>query len=182
MLKLGYGILLAFFGSILVHIAVVFLVPRLSEPRVVTQLQLITQDADPAMFSGADGKNNLRGMDPFFRFRVCFFDLDDGVFQLSSNDSVPFFSASLLSQNGELLFSITDRQSVNNSLSLEVRQVGEQQRLSFSSSENTEAARAVPVYLPVSVGYAVIRAFVPDPSFEGVVSKFLKSIECQAGN
>jgi uncharacterized membrane protein len=181
MVKLVYSVLLALCGAVLVHIAIIFLIPRLSEPRIIAQLQALNQQRDPQVFSGDDVSTGVTGLDPFFHYRVCFYDLEDGPFQLASTGDVPFFSAALMAENGDVLFSITDRQTINRILNIEVRALSEQQRLSQNQAESTAVTGAVPVFVPDSTGYAIIRAFVPDKSWNEIADNFLNEIICQSG-
>ena len=181
MFKLGYALLLAFCGAALVHIGIIFLIPRLSETKMLTQLETLAQTRDPLIFSGAEAPQALLGLDPFFRYRVCFFDLEEGAFQLTSSGEVSFFSASLLSENGDVLFSITDRQTINRTLNIEVRPTAEQQRLSQSQDDTSAVAGTVPVFVQKSRGFAVVRAFVPDKSWDIIADDFLKNVVCQTG-
>jgi hypothetical protein len=41
MFKLGYAILLAVCGAVLVHIGIIFLIPRLSDTKMLTQLETL---------------------------------------------------------------------------------------------------------------------------------------------
>jgi uncharacterized membrane protein len=80
-----------------------------------------------------------------------------------------------------VLFSITDRQTINRTLNIEVRAASEQQRLSQNLADNTAASGTVPVFVPVPKGYAIIRAFIPDKSWDDIVDNFLNEIVCQSG-
>jgi uncharacterized membrane protein len=182
MIKLVYGIFLTVCATILVHIAIIFLIPRLIEPQIVSRLQTMNQTREPLVFSGRDKEPGVSGLDPFFKYRVCFYDLDEGPFQLVSSGDVPFFSASLVAENGDVLFSITDRQTINRVLNIEVRPTAEQQRLSQNINDNTDFADAVPVFVPNLKGYAVVRAFVPDKSWNEIADNFLSEIICQSGS
>jgi uncharacterized membrane protein len=179
MFKLGYAVLLAVCGAVLVHIAIIFLIPRLGDTKMLTQLETLAQTRDPLIFSGAEAPQALPGLNPFFRYRVCFYDLEEGTFQLMSTGDVPFFSASLLSRNGDVLFSITDRQTINRTLNIEVRPSAEQQRLSQTPEETSAVSGTVPVYVQQSRGLVVVRAFVPDKSWDDIANEFLKNVICQ---
>jgi uncharacterized membrane protein len=182
MLRLAYGIVLAVCGAVLVHIAIIFLIPRIVEPQVVSQLLALNQTREPLVFTGGEVETGVSGLDPFFRYRVCFYDLADGPFQVASAGDVPFFSASLLAENGDVLFSITDRQTINRVLNIEVRPAAEQQQLSQRSIDNSLVAGAVPVFVPYAKGNAIVRVFVPDKSWNDVADNFLKAIICQSGD
>ena len=181
MFKIGYGLLLAFCGAILVHIGIVFLIPRLNDTKILTQLESLAQTREPLIFSGAESPPALTGLDPFFRYRVCFFDLEEGAFLLNSAGDVPFFSTSLLSLTGEVLFSITDRQTINRTLNIEVRPAAEQQRLSNAQDDTSVVSGTVPVFMQQSRGLAIVRVFVPDESWEEIANRFLKNLVCQSG-
>lgn len=182
MIKLVYGMLLTISAAVLVHIAIIFLIPRVIEPQVVSQLQTFNQTGEPLVFTGSNKELGVSGLDPFFQYRVCFYDLNDGPFLLVSSGDVPFFSASLMAENGDVLFSITDRQTISRVLNIEVRLAAEQQRLSQNLDEGAAGAGAVPVFVPNTKGYAVIRAFVPDKSWNGIADNFLNEIICQSGD
>jgi uncharacterized membrane protein len=179
MIKVLYGVLLAFFGAILVHIAIIFLIPRLDAPSLAQQLQTLNQARDPLIISGNAGELALSGIDPFFRYRICFYDLEEGPFQLFAIGDVPFFSAALLAENGDVMFSITDRQTINRTLNLEVRPQSDRQLLSQPSNENTSTTSAFPVFVSSSKGYAIVRAFMPDKSWTQITDKFLNNVVCQ---
>jgi uncharacterized membrane protein len=181
MFKLGYAVLLAFCGAVLVHIGIIFLIPRLSETKMIARLEAMSQLRDPLIFSGAETPQALPGLDPFFRYRVCFYNLEEGAFQLVSTGDVPFFSASLLSENGDVLFSITDRQTINRTLNIEVRPAAEQQRLTQSTEDTSTVSGIVPVFVPQLQGLAVVRVFVPDKSWDEITNEFLKNLVCQSG-
>jgi uncharacterized membrane protein len=182
MIKLFYGLVLAVCGAILAHIAIIYLVPRLSEPKLLTELQTLEQTKDPIVFSGSDKTGQIAGLDPFFRYRVCFYDLEEGPFQLISTGDVPFFSAALVSEKGEVLFSITDRQTINRTLNIEVRPSSEQQSLTKGDTEASAINGAVPVFVANNKGYTLVRAFVPDQSWEEIANDFLENLVCQSGS
>lgn len=181
MVKLIYCLLLALVGAILVHIAIIFLIPRFDQPQTTKQLELLGQSLDPLVIKGEAVNPVLSGLNPFFRYRVCLYDLDNGAFQLISTGDVPFFSATLVSENGDVLYSITDRQTIDRTLNVEVRPASEQQRLSKSVSDNTAATDVVPVFVASPKGYAIVRAFVPDQSWTEIADTFLSEIVCQTG-
>ena len=180
MFKLIYTVLLALCGAVLVHIAIIFLIPRLNAPQIITQLETLSAARDPLIISGDENDPELSGLDPFFRYRVCSYDLEDGPFQVISTGDVPFFSATLISENGDVLFSITDRQTINRTLNIDVRNSSEQQSLSQPTANETAIAGAVPVFVVSPKGYALIRAFVPDKSWGDIVDNFLNEILCQS--
>ena len=179
MFKLIYTVLVALSGAALVHIAIIFLIPRLDEPQIETQLLSLSQTRDPLIISSDDSLETISGLDPFFHYRVCFYDLEDGPFQIVSTGDVPFFSTSLIAGNGDVLFSITDRQTINGSLNIEVRPAFEQQSLSQAHADQTINTGSVPVFVSNLKGYALIRAFVPDNSWSEIADNFLKNIVCQ---
>jgi uncharacterized membrane protein len=180
MIKLAYGSLLAFCTAVLVHIAIIFFIPLVSQPRIITQLQTLTQSRDPLILRGDTQIPGLPAFDPFFRYRVCFYDLNDGAFQLISTGEVPFFSAALLSEDNDVSFFITDRQTINGTLNIEVRAASEQQRLSQGPADLSASTAAVPVFVAQSKGYAIVRVFVPDESWSEIGNTFLKNIICQS--
>ena len=177
--KLAYVCLMALCGTVLVHIAIVFLIPHLNQPRIVAQLQSLTQAEQAAILPSTLIDTSAQQLDPFFRYRVCAYDLDDGALQIISTGDVPFFSATLMSTSGNVLYSITDRDMIARTLNLDVRAMSEQQRLSQTFGADNALAGAVPVFLPDSNGYAIIRGFVPDKSWSEIVDRFLSDIICQ---
>ena len=180
MIKLIYAVMLAICGAVLIHIGIILLIPRLSDTEMLNKLMTLSQTRDPMIFDGTEeSPATLPELDPFFRYRVCFYDLEEGPFQLISSGDVPFFSASLLSENGDVFFSITDRQTINRTLDIEVRLAAEQQRLSQSLENAPELSGTVPVFVQQSRGLAVVRAFVPDESWNNIVNDFLKNLVCR---
>ncbi len=179
MFKLVYGFLLALCGSVLIHIAIILLIPHFDKPEVTKQIELLSQSFDPLIIKESPSGFPVLGLDPFFNYRVCVYDLENGGFQLMSNGDVPFFSATLIAENGDVLFSITDRQTIARTLNIEVRPLAQQQRLSELSVDTSVVSGAVPVFVSETKGYAIVRAFVPDASWDEIVGQYLKDIVCQ---
>ena len=179
MRSVAYAFLVGVVGAVVMHLLVVFLIPLLGGGRVYAALQDAASAEGPLVLTDAQArKAGIVGGDPGFMTRVCFFDLDRGLLRVRSSGAVPFWSVAVLNTRDEVAFSLADRLAVRDRLDMIV--VKANGSATNVSSTIDGAAEAVQVTVPQSIGYVLIRAFVPDPSQAEAVREFLQAVSCSS--
>ena len=151
-------------GAGIVHIASVLTVPA-NAPRT---------GYDVAGELGADGRFvALPEDDPFLRSVVCRFDLDEPV-RVYAEGAVPFWSASVIGEDGVNAYSVNDRVALGGTLDLVVLRSADVADWRDVLSDEIEL-----VPLASGAGMAVLRAFVPDETWGPTVAGFLEGATCE---
>ena len=111
--------------------------------------------------------------DPFLRSVVCRFALDEPVRVYAEGD-VPLWSASVIGADGVNRYSVNDRVALGQTLDLVVLASRDVPRWRDVLSDDVEL-----VPLSSDGGMAVLRAFVPDETWEPTVAGFLEGATCE---
>jgi uncharacterized membrane protein len=166
-------------GAAIVHIAILVLLPVLSERDAWARLAAEGDFLKPIMLGSSDGASSVPLADPFLEGGACRFDLHHhGVLHVTAGGGAPFWSVSVYDRRGYNLYSFNDRTAAGGRLDLAVA----------TSAQLTDLRRELPDALARSIfvevenpqGIVVVRAFRPDATYEPVVAKFLESIACEA--
>ena len=177
MLRFLYAILLGLVGAGIVHIAVLLLLPTLTERDAWSRL---ANAADLYVVTPADGSDGtqpvIEAPDPLFDAVACRFDLEDGPVRLKADGSVPFWSASIYGRSGDNLYNFNDRTAAGSALDFVM--VTPTQMIEMRKDLPAELESSIFVEVDVDEGIVVLRSFVPDESWRSIVSTYLKSIAC----
>ena len=151
-------------GSAIVHIVGVLGVPA----------NATRTGYDVAGELGADGRFvPLPEDDPFLRSVVCRFPLGEPV-RIYAEGNVPMWSASMITEEGVNAYSVNDRVALGGSLDVVVLRAGDVADWRDVLSDEVEL-----VPLSGEGGMAVLRAFVPDATWEPTVRRFLDEATCE---
>ncbi len=179
MIRLAYAILVGLVGAGIVHIAVLFLVPTMTDQDAWGRIARI---AEPYEAVRLDGRAEELGVDithdPFFRAVACRFDLGEGPVRIHAEGAVPFWSMSVYDRAGQNIFSLNVRTANEGLLDLVI--LTPPQMLEMRDELPADFARTIFVEARIPSGIAVVRAFVPDDSWEPTVERYLASIACDA--
>lgn len=171
------ALVLGLIGAGIVHIAIVLTLPHIAERTAWSRLAdrgppnaLIPLDE----LSPAEAV--LASPDPDFMAAACRFDLAEGMVEVGSPVSVPFWSAAVYDRNGISIFSLNDRSTANRALDFVV----------LTPDQMIEARRDLPGELGQTVftevatreGIVLVRAFVPDPSWTETIADFFAQMRC----
>lgn len=182
--KLLLALLVGLVGAAIVHIAVIFAIPRVAQNDSWNRLSRLgdlfatiqvaavpAQGADPT--PGAD----FVFVDPSFIDVACRFDLADAPVRVQAAERTGFWSASIYARNGDNLYSISERVALEGQLDL---LVGTREQLDLARVEGTDSDdTAIPVELPPGEGYVTVRALVRAESERPFVDRFARSITCR---
>jgi len=182
--KLLLTLLIGLVGAAIVHIAVIFAIPREAENDAWSRLSRLgplfatvliptvpAEGADPA--PGAD----FVFVDPAFIDVACRFDLEGAPVRVQAAERTGFWSASIYARGGDNLYSISERVALEGRLDL---LIGTRDQLDLARVEGTEEDdTAIPVELPAGDGYVTVRALVLADSERPFVDRFARSIACR---
>lgn len=179
MLRLLYALLLGLLGAAIIHIVILLLLPlitdadawsRLAAEGETFEMVSLSTDAAPAPV--------VTMTDPFIRASACRFDLSEGATHVTARADVPFWSVSIYDRRGHNVYSFNDRTATAKALDLAI--VSPTQMLELRKSLPDEFAKSLFVEFAQPAGIVVIRAFVPDETFEPAVERFFSSASCRA--
>ena len=178
MAKTFYALALGLLGALLVHIATIFLIPRMAENDAWARLSRTSQ---PGAFSIAEANSDIaasmRAFDPNFVIAACQFSLAEGPVSLAGSAAPDFWSLSIFNRQGANIFSINDR-SMQDGL-LDVVVATPLQLVEFQKDMPTELVNSVFAEADVRDGFVMLRAFVPEASMRAQVVNFIKSASCE---
>lgn len=179
MMRAVYILVLGAVGAAIVHIAILVLLPVLSERDAWARLATEGELRQPVRLDPSVEASPVPLADPFFRGSGCRFDLHEhGVLHVTAGAGVPFWSVSVYDRRGYTLHSFNDRTAAGGRLDLAVATSAQLTELRRDLPD--ALARAIFVEVDHPQGMVVVRAFRPDPTFEPVVESFLDSIACDA--
>jgi uncharacterized membrane protein len=175
--RLLYAVVLGLVGAAIVHIAVLFLLPRLSERDAWSRLAAA---ADLYAVVAADGSDNsqpvVQAPDPQFRAAACRFDLEDGPMRVQAKGSVPYWSTSIYDRSGENVYNFNDRTAADGALDFVVGTSA--QMIEMRKDLPADLASSVFVEADIDEGIVVVRSFVPDDSWAKTIAAYLGSLSC----
>ncbi|WP_367715386.1 DUF1254 domain-containing protein [Nitratireductor sp. GISD-1A_MAKvit] len=170
---------LGLFGAAAVHIAIVFLLPAYSERDAWSELAskgglYTTVRLGQGSAEGVLGEKD----NPFFERAACRFDLADGMARVTSSETVPFWSFSIYDREGFNVFNVSDRSASD----------GKLDALIVTPAQLLELRKGMPEALQTSLiaeteleeGMIVVRSFLPDESWRGIVDRFFARMRCEA--
>jgi uncharacterized membrane protein len=180
MLRIAYAIALGLFGAGIVHIVILLLVPELSERDAWSRLSAAAGPYRMIRIDPDGGGSALVGsVDPLFHAAACRFDLSDGVVQVSAPGNVPFWSVSVYNRGGQNIYSFNDRTAATGLLDFVI--LTPTQMIELRKDLPEELQQSIFVEAPLDEGIVVVRTFVPDESWEEVVSRYLGTVSCTLG-
>lgn len=189
---LGLGIALV--GALVVHIAVIFTIPRVAEnnawgrlSRLGEPFRLVRIDAlrrpgtDAGALDAGSGDQDFAFVDPAFITAGCRFSLADGPVRVAAPERTTFWSASIYSRQGDNLYSINDRSAVDGRFDL---LIGTHDQIVAAQSLPAEREEtAIPVEIGAVEGYITLRILVDEESARPLADAFLRQVVCEpAGN
>lgn len=188
--RFGLALLIGLVGAGLVHIAVVFMVPRVSDNSAWSRLSALGEyfevvriaprrDASRVAGVAASGvpRDDFAFADPAFVVASCRFALDDGPVEITANGTIDnFWSASIYDSRGGNLYSINDRAAIGGVVNLVVGTA--QQIEDVRATALLENSPALPVIVDVLRGYMTLRVLIDEESKRPAADSFLQTIAC----
>jgi uncharacterized membrane protein len=177
MRRLIYAALVGLVGAGIVHIIVLLMVPDFSERDAWSRLAQASDLYNMTRLDAeAGGPPVVKSVDPMFYAAACRFDLTDGMVQIKSPDTVPFWSVSIYDRNGHNIYSFNDHSATNGFLDAVALTPAQMLEVRKQLPEDMESS--IFVETPIDEGIIVVRSFVPDQSWRSAVARFLERSSC----
>ena len=176
--RLVYALIVGMVCAGIVHIAILLMLPSLSERDAWSKLAERSESYTVHHVAGPPAQPVvLQSSDPFLDAVACRFDLAAGVTHLTATGTVPFWSASVYDRSGQNIYSFNDRTATEGALDFVIA----------TPSQMTEVRKSLPPSFQSSVfveadideGIVVIRSFVADDSWKPAITAWLDSVSCQ---
>lgn len=178
--RLLVALLLGLVGAGIVHIAVLLALPHLTDRDAWSRLTAIAELYEPVQLQGPGRAERLMpGIDPLFGAVACRFDLEDGPLHVRGQSNIPYWSISVYDRNGQNVFSFNDRTAADSRVDFVV--LTGAQTLGLRQNIPDAYLEAIFVEADLDEGIVLVRAFIPDASWEPVIGDFLDEISCTAG-
>lgn len=176
MLRLLHTCLLGLLGAGIVHLAILFMLPGYSVRDAWTQISSVANYYEPVRLRTHQATLPVPE-DPFFDAVACRFNLEDGMLSVRGQGKIPFWTMAIYDDRGLNTFSVSDRVSKNSLLEAVVLTPIQMQRL--KADEAAEADQSLFLETDVIDGFVLVRAFIPDETWQPTVSGFLDSLQCE---
>lgn len=178
MRSLLHAVALGVLGAGILHIAVLLLVPELTERSAWSRLAATSEPYRIVqLLPETGGAPVVKSVDPLFSAVACRFDLDEGMVQVKGPaQALPFWSASVYDRNGHNVFSLNDHGATNRRLDIVVLKPS--QMIEVRKNLPAEYEGAIFVETPIDSGIVVIRAFAPDESWRPAARQLLEQGSC----
>jgi uncharacterized membrane protein len=159
----------------IIHIIIILLIPYFGSKDAAKQIsrQLVSQK----FYYINDGKSlGISNTDPFLKLSVCKFDLEKSAIEIVGPDTGTFWSASVFDERGRVIYSLNDRTAIQNRLKMVI--VNPIQMADIRQLQPEEIESSILVESRAERGFVLLRALVPDQSWESQSLDFLKRAEC----
>lgn len=173
-----HPILLGLFGAVIIHIAILLLLPVYSERDVWSHLADRADLYAPVRLGGSTPSSGLPGFDnPFFEATACRINLSEGAAHITASGRLPFWSMSIYDRDGLNVYSLNDRSSDGERIDVTV--VTSAQMLEIRKALPADFQQSIFAQTDITEGIVVTRVFVPDESWRGKAATFLGSVNCE---
>lgn len=177
-----YAVALGLVGAGIVHIAILLMLPAYSERDAWSQLSRVTGKYSVVRLGGIPGETPIPvSPNPFIEAAACLFNLDEGVVHITAEGDVPFWSVSIYNRNGLNVFSFNDNaasERAANEKALDLVVLTADQVAGLRNAPTPAFSGSIFVESDSAPGIALVRVFMPDESWEGVVAEFFESMKC----
>lgn len=178
MLRLFYACLLGLVGACIVHLAILFMLPSYSVHDAWSRLSSVADHYEIVnMGEGSTGRSLPVPENPFIEASACRYNLEDGPLHIRSEGNVPFWSLAIYDERGLNTFSVSDRVSNGPILDVAILTPLQMQRLQGAIPE--DLSQALFLETPEVEGFVLVRAFVPDETWQPTVRTFLNGMRCE---
>ena len=182
MLRIVHAIVTGVIGAALLHLVIVFALPRFSDRDTYSRVLAL---GGPGLFHGlfhgaaTEGTQALLAPeDPFVQATVCAFDLSASPRTVTAVGTPEFWSFAVFDRAANEVFSLSDRSIDSDRLDAIIATKAQAALLRKADPGLTE--RVILVETAGSEGYVVLRALAPHASMEPEALGFLKSARCDA--
>ncbi|MFK5980892.1 MAG: DUF1254 domain-containing protein [Rhizobiaceae bacterium] len=159
----------------IIHIMIILLIPTFGTKDASDQLSQNNDMWDFVTLSSL-GAANIADVDPFFEIGACRYDLSVDSLLISGPETDAFWSASVFTEDGKILYSMNKRTAIDDKLSILV--VNPIQMSNLREIQPEEIETSILVESRNNRGFVVLRVLSPDDSWKPGIEEFLGNIQC----
>lgn len=159
----------------IIHIIIILLIPTFGTKDASDQLSQNNSLWEFVTLS-SEGAENIAEIDPFFEIGACRYDLTDDSLLVFGPDTDAFWSASVFTEDGKILYSMSKRTAIEGKLSILV--VNPVQMSNLREIQPEEIETSILVETQSNKGFLVLRVLAPDGSWKSGIAKFLNGVQC----
>jgi uncharacterized membrane protein len=163
----------------IIHIAVILLLPDFANRDAWTSIGRFGPDGHFHLLPMSEpGTEPLPYLDPRMAYAACRFSLEDGPIRIKAAMPDDFWSIALFNRRGSNVYSLNDRTAERSDIDIVVATTLQMAQL----RENPIAAldQAIVIEVPITRGFALVRAFVADPTLLSRAETALRAADCSA--
>ncbi|MEL6922306.1 MAG: hypothetical protein AAFO77_15060 [Pseudomonadota bacterium] len=176
-----YTVALIAMGALVVHFAIIMLLPLTAPDAAGRQLNAAVPEPATAPTNLSelqiDGKLDL-GLDPAFRVLACRYSITEEPLRIAGGGRVPLWTLSVLNSRGVSVFSANDR--ISPTPNIDVALLNANQLRTFRQMPDPALDNAIVVAPGDDDGFVIIRLFEPDNSWTALIDELVASIECSS--
>lgn len=178
MSRLFLAIITGLLGAAILHLAIVFMLPWVSENSSAAYIQDIAPPFETVILKN-DALTSQRNphLDPLFQNAICRYDLSEGSARFSAKGRPLYWSLSVYDVTGTVIFSANNRIADNTNVDLVV--VNTQQLRAVRENTPAEISQAIVALTDSDEGFVLLRVFSPDQSWKPIVDDYLDSVQCK---
>ncbi|MEM5582288.1 MULTISPECIES: hypothetical protein [unclassified Roseibium] len=176
--SLTVGALATLCLAAIIHILVVLSIPRNVQHNAYDKVADHGPDRQFNLLPDVrPGQEVLPDLDPAMKHAACRFQLDEGPVLFDASIPAPFWSIGLFNTAGEAVYSLNNRTAGAERLSMLVLTTEQLSILRENPPENLEELIVIETAEPIS-GFALLRAYVPNPAKAGTIDGALQAARC----
>lgn len=176
MARFLHALALGVFGAGIVHIVILLLVPAYSERDAWSALSQQANFYHPVRLDPPGAPPLIASLDPLVDAVACRFDLRDGVVQVRSEGMVPYWSISAYERAGLNIYSLNENSSPQGRFDFVIATPA--QMILLRNAMLPELNDSIFIEADTTEGIVVVRAFVPDETWEPSIAQWLRDVEC----
>ena len=176
MARLIYALAVGLLGAGIVHIVVLLLVPVYSERDAWSALSQHANFYRTVRLDPAGAPPLIGSLDPLIDAVACRFDLRDGVVQVHSEGTVPYWSISVHERAGLNIYSLNENSSPQGRFDFVIATPA--QMIALRNAMPPELDDSIFIEADTAEGIVVVRTFVPDETWEPSIAQWLRNVEC----
>ncbi|MBL4598708.1 MAG: DUF1254 domain-containing protein [Rhizobiaceae bacterium] len=159
----------------IIHIIIILLIPTFGTKDASDQLAQNNSLWEFVTLSSVKA-SNIAEIDPFFEIGACRYDLENESLLVTGPDTDAFWSASVFTEDGKILYSLTKRTAIEGKLSVLV--VNPIQMSNLREIQPKEIETSILVETQSNKGFLVLRVLSPDDSWKPGIAAFLDGVQC----
>ena len=161
----------------IIHIVTVLLVPHYAVNDAWAEMRSLGRAGTFHTIPLSEaGSGSLTSLDPRVLHAVCRFSLEDGPVRITAALLSDYWSIAIFDRRGRNAYSVNDRAADGSELDLTVITPVQMAQIRQNPPESMDSS--IVIELPISEGFALIRAFVADETMLPQVEAALDTADC----